>query len=515
MSDALMDPVHTTSLGDVLRQHRRSYPDREAVTCHQTRLTFVDLDERVNRLANAFQARGVTVGERVLWLGQNCHRLLETILAAAKLGAVVCPANWRQAPEELAFVIEDVAPRLVLWQEAETGETVTAARERSDPALEWIQHDSDDAGGYEQMVASAHPHDHEAWVDPQTPVLQLYTAAFSGRPNGALISHEALLTQAVMVAMLADLSSETVYLNCGPLFHVATLMNTFATFVFAGRNVFTPRADAEEICRLVDQERVTNAFVVGPTIDQITELNRGGKYDLSSLRSGRASGDWAQMVSPDTSPMARAPGGYGQTELMGLVLFSSVGGPAVGAHGRPFPLAQVRIVDPDGTEVPAGETGEIVVRGPMVMNEYHRRPDANRQRQSGGWHHTHDIGRLEKDGSVTFIGPKTRLIKSAVENIYPSEVEGCINSHPSVRESAVIGVPDPRWTQNVKAIVVVKEGESLTEDEVIEHCRQHLASYKKPKSVEFVEQLPRQGMAVDYDRLDSLFGGGGYPGAGR
>jgi acyl-CoA synthetase (AMP-forming)/AMP-acid ligase II len=162
--------------------------------------------------------------------------------------------------------------------------------------------------------------------------------------------------------------------------------------------------------------------------------------------------------------------------------------------------------------VKPGETGEIVARGPAVMTGYFNRPGLNEGRQAGGWHHTNDLGRREADGSITFIGPKTRIVKSAAENIYPAEVEACINGHPAVKESAIIGVPDPQWTQSVKAVVVLEDGEAATADDIIEHCRANIASYKKPKSVEFVDALPRNGWVIDYDALDETFGGGGYPG---
>ena len=146
------------------------------------------------------------------------------------------------------------------------------------------------------------------------------------------------------------------------------------------------------------------------------------------------------------------------------------------------------------------------------MNGYWNRPEDNAFRQRGGWHHTNDLGRREADGSLSFIGPKTRMLKSAAENIYPAEVEGCIARHPAVAACAVIGVPDPKWVQSVKAIVVVREGHSVSADEVIEHCRANIASYKKPRFVEFVDALPRNGFFIDYDALDERFGGGNYPG---
>lgn len=512
-----MDALHALTLGDVLREHRRSYPERTAVVCGDDRLTWPEFDDRVNRLAQALAAVGVGPGERMLWLGQNCHRLLEGLLAAAKLGAIFCPANWRQSPEEFAFVIDDVAPKVVIWQETEIGEAVRKARELAQTSALWLRHDAGGEGSYEAFLETGTPEDPELPVDPASPVLMMYTAAFTGRPNGALLSHTAILVQDLIMGMLQEIGSDYVYLNSGPLFHVATFMTTMATFHFGGTNVFTRRVDAEELCRLIEAERCTGAFIIGPTIDQIIEVNRDGRYDLKSLRTFPGKPEWNEMITVDTSPWARRPAGYGQTEVMGMLTFNALGGDQQGSSGRPSPMVQVRIVDPEGNEVPPGETGEIVVRGPTVMNGYWNRPELNEQRQAGGWHHTNDLGRREPDGSITFIAPKTRIIKSAAENIYPAEVEKCIATHPAVAECAVIGVPDPTWTQSVKAIVVLKDGMTATAGDIIEHCRQHIASYKKPRSVEFVDALPkRDGWLIDYEALDEQFGGGGYPGgAGR
>jgi acyl-CoA synthetase (AMP-forming)/AMP-acid ligase II len=506
-----MDPLHDLTLGDVLREHRRSRPAEEALVCGGSRVTYSRMDERVNRLANALRREGFGPGDRILWLGQNCHRVLEALLAAAKLGGVMCPANWRQSAAELRRTVADSAPKVVLWQEEEIGDAVRAAREASGPGAVWLRHDSPDEGRcYESLLESADPQDPATEVDPSSPVLQMYTAAFQGAPNGALLSHGAVIAQDLVMSLMQDISNDTVYLNSGPMFHVATLMNTLATFHMGGKNVFTRRVDAEEICRLVEAERCTGAFVVGPTIGQIVELNADGRYDLSSLRSFGGSDEWNRMITVDTSRWGRRPAGYGQTEVMGMLTFRALGGS--GAHGRTSPLAQVRIVDPDGEDVPPGETGEIVCRGPIVMNGYLGRDQLNAERRRGGWHHTTDLGRREPDGSITFIGPKTRIVKSAAENIYPAEVEACLAEHPAVEEAAVIGVPDPKWTQSVKAIVVLRDGAAASADELVEHCRSRIASYKKPRYVEFAESLPRSGLAVDYDALDARYGGGGYPG---
>ncbi len=197
---------------------------------------------------------------------------------------------------------------------------------------------------------------------------------------------------------------------------------------------------------------------------------------------------------------------------MGMATFNLLAPDGIGTHGRPSPLVDVRVVDPDGEEVASGETGEIVVRGTTVMCGYWNRSELNAHRSRGGWHHTNDLGRYETDGSFTFVGPKSRMLKSAAENIYPVEVENCLKTHPAVDDCAVIGVPDPQWVQSVKAIVVLAPGAAATGDDLVAHCKERMASYKKPKSIEFVAELPRQGFVVDYDALDAEFGGGGYPG---
>jgi acyl-CoA synthetase (AMP-forming)/AMP-acid ligase II len=515
VSRPLKDPLHDLNFADVLRGHAATRPRATAAICGDHRLDFATLDLRVSRLANALAAKGVGTGDRVLWLAQNCHRLLESLLAAAKLGAVFCPANWRQSASEFAFVIEDSDPAIVLWQEAEIGDVLREARSAvsSRSSAAWIRHDGAGPDDYESMVAANPEEDVGEDVCERESLLMMYTAAFSGKPNGALLSHRALVLQGSLVAQLMGIDSEYVYLNCGPLFHVATFMTTLATFVSGGTNVFTPRVDAEELCRLISTERCTGAFVMPPTMDQIVELNSDGRFDLKSLRTFRGKPAWTDMITVDESPWGKRPAGYGQTEVMGLVSFNALQ-PAKGSHGRPAPFLRIAVLDPDGNELAPGETGEIAVRGPTVMNGYLARPELNANRQAGGWHHTDDLGRIEDDGSLTFIGPKTRLIKSAAENIYPTEVESALRSHPAVADAAVIGVPDRTWGQNVKAVVVVARGESVDAQEIIEHCRKNLASYKKPKSVEFVDELPRKGFAVDYEALDERFGGGGYPGVG-
>lgn len=534
-----IDLLHNLTLGDILREHRRSWPTKVGIVDGTTRLTYPQLDDRVNRLGHSFAAAGVGQGDCVLWMGQNSFRLIEALLAAAKIGALLCPANWRQSAEELAFVIEDLSPKVILWQEEEVGDNARAARKALDdselsnalspnsesgdlqtaaPDPLWLQVDAGETGvvgegTYEAFLASGSEIDDFEPVADSLPVLEMFTAAFTGRPSGALLSHRAAISQGLVLGKLSDIDHSYVYLNAGPLFHVATFMTTLATFVWAGTNVFIRRSEAEETCRVIEAEGCTGAFLMGPTIAEILVANKDHKYNLKSLRAFRGSPEWNEMVSLDESPWARKPAGFGQTEVMGMLSFNAMGDETIGNAGRPSPLVQVRIVDPEGNDVPIGEPGEIVARGWSVMNGYFNRPEENEKRLAGGWHHTNDLGRREIDGTLSFVGPMTRIIKSAAENIYPAEVEACINQHPAVQQSAVIGVPDKQWGQSVKALVLVRRGESVTAEEIIEHCRDKIASYKKPRIVEF---LPKPlGWPTDYDALDAAYGGGGYPGQRR
>jgi acyl-CoA synthetase (AMP-forming)/AMP-acid ligase II len=502
--------LHGATFSSVLAEHWRRWPQSLAVVDGDVRLTYPQLDNRVSQAAAALAAEGVAAGDRILWLGQNSFRLLEVLLAASRLGAMCCPANWRASAEEIAFVVDDLDPRVVIWQEEEIGDRVRAGRDLATAAARWIQHDD---GSYDALVetyAAAEPDDRAPATDDT--LLLLYTAAFGGRPGAAMLGERALLTQAALWTDVADVDARFVFLNCGAMFHIANWWWTLATLLAGGTNVFTRRVDADELCRLIATERCTGAHVLGPTFEQLLDAQQRGGYDISSLRASRSGSAWDGLTARDTSAWGRRPGGYGQTELVGMVTWNLLGPDALGLHGRSSPLMQVRVADPDDRELPPGEVGEIVARGPMVMNGYWNRPEENDRRFRNGWHHTNDLGRREVDGSITFIGPATRLIKSAAENIYPAEVERCIAEHPGVRECAVIGTPDDTWVQSVLAVVACETGHELTADEIVEHCRARLASYKKPRRVEFVDALPRAGFAVDYDALDSTFGGGGYPG---
>lgn len=499
-------PNQLFSVGEVARSHARQYPDSTAVVCDEHRLLWPEFELRATKLANALKADGFGAGDRLLWLGQNCHRLLECFVAVAKLGGMLCPANWRSSATEIAFVIDDLDPHTILWQSAEIGDVVAEARGLSSAAPRWIQHDTADNEGYDQYLANGSTVDDDCPVDASSALLLLYTAAYAGRPNAAMLSHNALISHAAIIADLQRIDPNFAYLNCGPMFHIGTWMSTLGCLLYGGTNVMTPRASAEEICRLIDAEHVNAGFVVSPTIEQILELNRDGRYDLSSFQAATTSPEWAAMINTDSAvPYNRASGGYGQTEAGGMLTFRTLGLGGLGSHGRPSPIARVRFVDPDGAEVPDGEVGEFLARGTTIMNGYWRRDELNATKLANGWLHTGDLGRREKDGTISFVGPKGRLVKSGGENVYPIEVETCLRTHPAVRDVAVIGAPDPVWGQIVVAVAELHDGQAVRAEELVEHCRVTIASYKKPRRIHFVDALPRSGITIDYTAVIERF----------
>jgi long-chain acyl-CoA synthetase len=515
-----MQPLVNTDLrlDDVLDEHRRTRPREIAVVDGEVRFDYAEMAARNDRLVALLQERGVRPGSRVAWVGQNSFRVLELMLAAGRLGAMVCPVNWRQSIPELSFVLADLDPVLTVADATGLGEAVEALQSEA-TARPWLMVD-DGASGYETVLgaveATGVQHD---LADDSFPLLIMYTAAHEGRPNGAMMSHRGLLAAAVLHAtMNGAFERRPTFLACSPLYHIATLMGCLSTFVLGGTNVYLPRVDAKEIRQLIDDEGCTWAYITGPTIGQLAEAAEDAGSRLPSLSRPNAYSvadrRWEQFGIPSSAPWSLHPGSFGQTEMTGMITYTALGVGAAGAAGRTSPWCLTRLVDAYDNEVEPGETGEITARGVTAGAGFWNRPELNAVRCRGGWWHTNDLGRREADGSLSFVGPKTRMIKSGKENIYPAEVERCLREHPLIADAAVIGVPDEVWEQNVTAVVVLRDGAAVSEEDVIVHCRTAIASYKKPKAVVFADVLPRVNGQLDRDALDRAYGGGGYPGVG-
>jgi acyl-CoA synthetase (AMP-forming)/AMP-acid ligase II len=491
------DALHSFTLADSVREQARTLPGEPALVEGERRTGFAAVDAESSRWAAWLAARGVRAGGRLAWLGPSDRRLLLAMFGAAKLGAATVPLNWRCTVEELAFTIDHSEPALLLG----AGDEVERARGAAGEGIQVL-----DAAEAEIEVEATDPGDPHGDRDDEAAVLGIYTAAFSGRPRLALLSHRAIVTQSLVLGAYRVVDPEDeVYLASGPMFHVGVLLKLFATFIFGGSNVLAPSLDAGELCRLIEANRVTAAFLFTPTIDQIVEANVERRWDLSSLRDvpGRPSEPhleaWREMTSWQP-PRGAGVVGYGQTETYAMVTLESRGPATEARFGRPTPVAAIRILDPEGAERPVGEAGEIAVRGPQVMLGY---ADGG----SGGWHRTGDLGVRLADGGVEFLGPIQEIVKTGMENVYPAEVEAVLRRHAAVAEVCVIGVESARWGEAVRAVVELEPGADCDEEELVDLVRSHIASYKKPRSIFFVEVLPRAGGGVDRAEVKREWGG--------
>lgn len=499
----------------LVAQHRASFPGRVAVVHGEVRLDYAQLHDRAGRLACALCARGFGAGARVLWLGQNSHAVLELFLACSRLGAMLCCANWRQSPEELEFVLRDFDPHAVFWQQLDIGTAVTSARERvGTTSTPWFVVDTEGADSSAELMSSGSSGLSIAPspVDPQRPLLALYTAAFEGRPGAAMLSETGLYLQAMVHAHAFEVSHLSAALVSAPLFHITGWLDLLPVLLQGGTLLIARRADPEELLQLIATERATTGTIHPPTAQSIADLNATRGLDLSCFRSALRMPGWAEMTRPGPGI-----GGYGQTEVAGpLVVGAYAGQGSTPFCGRPSCIAEVRIVDDQDRDLPAGETGEILVRGPTTGLGYWNRPELNTARTApGGWWRTRDLGRRDADGTISFVGPKTRFLKTGGENVYPTEVEAALLTHPAVQRAAIIGTPDPQWAQLVTAVIVRRPGVEVSDAELIAHVRTKLAAYKAPRIVHFTETLPTTAAgAVDYAALDARYGGGNYPGQG-
>jgi acyl-CoA synthetase (AMP-forming)/AMP-acid ligase II len=506
----MTDRLHSFTLGDVVRENARWLPDTEAIVCGDDRLTYPEIDARTTKLANVLRDLGVEPGDRVAWLGLNCHRLFEFIFACSKAGAVAAPLNWRLSSAETAAILEDIRPKVIIGSSRPEFDEVNANARAVLPSAGWLSYDD---GSYEAALENASSVDPAQDDDDEAGVLIIMTAAFAGKPKAAVLTSRGIVQQDLMLGAVGGVKPMTeTYLSSGPMFHIGVLLKAFALFHWGGLNVMIPRVDAEEVCRLIDREHCTSAFVFGPTIKEMAELNADGRYDLHSLNDvlggtppPELDEAWYSMTScPRPGSQPRGAVGYGTSETVGMITYEGRLPVGTGTFGRPGPAMAVRIVDPDGAEVPVGQIGEVVARGPQVMVGYLGLEPMDPQ----GWRWTGDLGRREADGSFTFLGPNQEMIKTGMENVYPVEVENALKEHPAVKDACVIGVPDPVWGHSVRAVVELADGGPVEPDELIEFVRDRIASYKKPKSVVIVDVLPRSGPFVDRPAVKGKYGEG-------
>lgn len=473
-----------------------------------TSRTYIEFKERIQRFAGGLKKLGLGVGDRIAILSLNSDRYLESFFAVPWAGGIIVPINIRLAAPEILFTLNDSESKFLIVDDAfaqllpqlegemKSVKTIIFAGDGEPPSgsvsFEGLIEESvavEDAGRGGDDVAGL-----------------FYTGGTTGRSKGVMLTHDNLVANAMNIVAAQKINSESKYLHAAPMFHLADCASTFGMTLVGGEHAFIPKFDPQDTLAALQRYKVTNCLLVPTMINLLVNCPQFDNYDLSSV----------QKVMYGASPMPEAllkkamnmlpnckfAQGYGMTETAPLLTFLDTDyhvleGPKAGklnSVGCAGLSVEIKVVDEDDNELPRGEVGEIIARGPMVMKGYWKQPEMTQQALKNGWMHTGDLGYMDEEGFIYIVDRSKDMIVSGGENVYSTEVENAIYQHPMVQECAVIGVPSDQWGEDVHAIVVLKEGQELSETEVKTHCAQLIANYKVPKSVSFdLGPLPVSG----------------------
>jgi long-chain acyl-CoA synthetase len=484
-------------VADVVREHALGRPDVVAIRCGARSVTYAELDDRSNRLAQVLLSAGVGAGDRVAHLDRTAPEIIELLFATSKMGAVTVPLNWRLAPAELETIVADAGCRVMIAGPS-YGDWAREIAAEVPQRLEVI----DTGDDYERRLQASAAVDPGHRGEASDVAVQMYTSGTTGLPKGVLTTQRNLAA-AYLSADVWLFDSRSVSLTPLPMFHIGGIGWAYLGLVNGATTILVSEFDAAQVIDLLEHERVTNAVFVPTILQMLAALPGAAERDYSSLRS------ITYGASPITTPVLRAAlrtfrcplfGVYGLTETTGGVIqLRPEDHDASGARqhllrsaGHPLPWVEMRIVDPaDGSDCGPDQVGEVWLRAPNVMAGYYNRAaETSAALSSDGWLRTGDGGYRDDDGYLFLTDRIKDMIVSGGENIYPIEVEEVISQHPAVAEVAVIGVPDERWGETVKALVVLAPGATVEADELVAFARQRLAGYKLPRSLEFVAELP-------------------------
>lgn len=495
-------------VGDMLIRSSNKFPKKTAVVSEDLSLTFQELNTRVNRLANGLLGMGINKGDRIGVLVHNCHQFMEIFFAAAKTGAVFCPYNNHLKHTEMKDIINYSQPRFLIF-DSDFEELIKAIMPELDSPEQYVclqKLESPQFKSYEDLVNSSGDTEPMVSVMEDDVMSMLFTAGTTGRPKGAMRTHRHLISDAVASAIELQVSYDERVLITFPMYHVAfednLVRHSFMpnTFYIKREGGFKP----ENVLEYISRERITRCQFVPTMIHRLIQVPDIEKYDLSSL----------QMILYAAAPMpvellkkamnvfsCGFTQMYGQTESGPVTTLLKpedhiLGGSQkrlerLASSGQAAINYEIRIVDDDDMDVPIGQVGEIIGRSEAMMKEYWQMPEETASKLRNGWLHTGDLGRMDEDGYVYIVERKNDMIISGGMNVYPREVEEVLYTHPAISEASVVGLPDDQWGEIVKAVIVLNEGAEVTESEIISYCGERLAGFKKPKSVDFWESLPK------------------------
>lgn len=489
------------SLTHWIHQSLRLRPEEPALVCGQRRQTWRALSARIARQAGALRALGVLLDDRVGLLSQNSDRMIESLLSCLWAGASAAPLNTRWSLDELRFGVKDAGIKVLLIDDALLDIGVALLNEGSIEQLVHIGQDQAPLGtaSMEDLARSTLPVPDANRTGDDLAFL-VYTGGTTGRSKGVMLTHENLASASLGMAAMGC-GTRGRFLHAVPLFHMAGLQLLCNHLISGQTNVVLPAFQPETMLRVLSEERIESMMLVPSMLQLLVDHPLARELELGSV----------QQVFYGASPisesvldraMTRLPAagfiqGYGMTEtcitLMLPAAYHTEDGRRLGklrSAGTTSPTAEVMIAGPDGAELPRGIAGEILSRGPSIMRGYWNQPELTSQVIRSGWMHSGDVGWMDDDGFVYIVDRLKDMIVSGGENVYSSEVENILSTHPAVAACAVIGVPDERWGERVHAVIVPRGGVSIDNDSLSQHCKRQIAGYKCPRSFEFRESLP-------------------------
>jgi fatty-acyl-CoA synthase len=494
----MIDTARRHALGDLLRRSALRDPDKTAIIYGDLRQTYAQLDATVNRTANALTARGVRQGERIALFSHNSHGFVVASLALARLGAIMVPINFMLGADEVRFILEHSGTTGVIVEDALV-DVMEHALTAEASGLRCVI--GDDVEGWESLETLMHYDDAsepDVAIADDDVVAITYTSGTESRPKGAMLTSRSLIAQFVSCIVDGEMTREDVEVHPMPLYHCAQLYCFLMPDLYlGGTNVILPRADPGEILAAIEAERATKLFCPPTVWIGLLRHPEFEHRDLSSLRQGYY-GASAMPVEVLREIARRLPdvrlfNFYGQTEMspMATLLRPEDQIRKAGSAGLPAINVETRVVDDQDQPLPPGEVGEIVHRSPHAMLGYWNDPEKTAATFRNGWFHSGDLGVIDDEGYLSVVDRKKDMIKTGGENVASREVEETIYAHPSVKEVAIFGIFDPRWIEAVTAAVVLREGEDVSEADVIAFCRERLAGFKVPKYVVLLDELPK------------------------
>jgi len=481
------------------------YPDKTAFVFKDQRYTFKEVNERVNSLVNALSSMGVKKGDHIGILAYNCPQYFEAF-ALSKAGLVCVPLNFRSVARELVYLINNSEINTVIVAK-EFIEIINSIRNDIQGVKNFISLNCDMEGmhSYEDLIRGHAAAEPVNALSPEDDAAIYYSSGTTGRPKGAVHTHKSLLAEINLPNRA--LTPDDVALCVMPFFHVGgTAAYQFGVYKVGSASIILEKFDELDVLRIMEKEKISYVCMVPAMIIRLMDHPDLSKYDLSALKTiGFTGAPMPVVVLKKCTAYFGRPIIYqelGQTETLNLTRFKKneykfEGTPKelkrLESAGKPAFEGEVKILDEKGNEEPRGQVGEIVSRSDRNMRGYWNMPNETAETIRDGWLHTGDLGRMDEEGFIFIVDRKKDMIISGGENIYSQDVEDVLYSHPAILYAAVVGVPDEKWGEAVKAVLVLKNGMKATEEEIVEYCKVNLAGYKKPKTVEFRESLPMTG----------------------